>query len=193
MGLKAKILAFLSSDEPKEEVITLAEEKLENGTVLVSDAFEAGNQVFIKGATPEDENVALPVGEYDLEGGKKLSVKIEGEIESIGEPAQEEEEASEEPKEEELTEDVKEEEKEEKTEMEEVVVDENHMAEMHTAILDLTARLEALEAPKQEELTEEVKEEVKVELSSEEDPKPDTHSPEKNVEKKVRFYFPSQQ
>ena len=68
-------------------------------------------------------------------------------------------------------------------------------------------RLEALEGPK-EELTEEtvelseevvaeveeVKEEVKEEViveASEEEPKPDTHSPEKEDDKKVRFYFPS--
>ena len=54
-----------------EEKIEMAEVKLENGTVLVAEKFEAGESVFIK---TEDEQVALPVGEYELEEGKILVV-----------------------------------------------------------------------------------------------------------------------
>ena len=67
--------------------IQLAELKLENGTVLEADAFESGKEVFIK---TEDENVALPVGEYELEDNRLLVVEEEGVIKEI--KAQEEEE-----------------------------------------------------------------------------------------------------
>ena len=75
--------------------IQLAELKLENGTVLEADAFESGKEVFIK---TEDENVALPVGEYELEDSRVLVVEEEGMIKEI--KAQEEEEKEEEDKEE---------------------------------------------------------------------------------------------
>ena len=67
--------------------IQLAELKLENGTVLEADAFESGKEVFIK---TEDENVALPVGEYELEDSRVLVVEEEGMIKEI--KAQEEDE-----------------------------------------------------------------------------------------------------
>lgn len=70
--------------------IQLAELKLENGTVLEADAFESGKEVFIK---TEDENVALPVGEYELEDSRLLVVEEEGVIKEI--KAQEEEEKEE--------------------------------------------------------------------------------------------------
>ena len=74
--------------------IQLAELKLENGTVLEADAFESGKEVFIK---TEDENVALPVGEYELEDSRLLVVEEEGVIKEI--KAQEEEEKEDEEKE----------------------------------------------------------------------------------------------
>ena len=67
--------------------IKLAELKLENGTVLEAESFEAGKQVFI---LTEDEKVALPVGEYELEDSRVLVVQEEGVIQEI--KAQEEEE-----------------------------------------------------------------------------------------------------
>ena len=74
--------------------IQLAELKLENGTVLEADAFESGKEVFIK---TEDENVALPVGEYELEDSRLLVVEEEGVIKEI--KAQEEDEKEDEEKE----------------------------------------------------------------------------------------------
>ena len=74
--------------------IQLAELKLENGTVLEADAFESGKEVFIK---TEDENVALPVGEYELEDNRLLVVEEEGVIKEI--KAQEEDEKEDEEKE----------------------------------------------------------------------------------------------
>ena len=67
--------------------IQLAELKLENGTVLEAEVFESGKEVFIK---TEDEKVALPVGEYELEDARILVVEEEGMIKEI--KAQEEEE-----------------------------------------------------------------------------------------------------
>ena len=60
--------------------IQLAELKLENGTVLEADAFESGKEVFIR---TEDEKVALPVGEYELEDNRILVVEEEGLIKEI--------------------------------------------------------------------------------------------------------------
>jgi hypothetical protein len=75
--------------------IQLAELKLENGTVLEAEVFESGKEVFIK---TEDEKVALPVGEYELEDARVLVVEEEGMIKEI--KAQEEEEEKEDDKEE---------------------------------------------------------------------------------------------
>lgn len=69
--------------------IQLAELKLENGTVLEADAFESGKEVFIR---TEDEKVALPVGEYELEDNRILVVEEEGLIKEIKAEEHEEEE-----------------------------------------------------------------------------------------------------
>ena len=68
--------------------VKLAQMKLENGTVLEAEAFEADYEVFI---VTEDEKVALPVGEYALEDGKILVVQEEGLIAEIKEVSGEEE------------------------------------------------------------------------------------------------------
>jgi len=86
--------------EASQEV-KLAQATLQNGTVIESEAFDAGSEVFI---ITEDERVALPIGEYKLEDGETLVVEEEGIIASVGaveEPAEEEEvEAAEDDKEE---------------------------------------------------------------------------------------------
>ena len=64
----------------KLEQISLEEITLENGTVLTADKFESGSEVFIK---TEDQNVPLPVGEYELSDNRILIVKTEGMIEDI--------------------------------------------------------------------------------------------------------------
>ena len=83
----------------KEEV-KLEQQALDNGTVLEADSFEADNEVFI---VTEDERVAVPVGEYQLEDGRILVVAEEGiisEVKEAGEEEVEEVEAEEEDKEE---------------------------------------------------------------------------------------------
>lgn len=71
--------------------VELATMKLMDGvTVLEADAFEAGMEVFI--VTEDEQRVALPVGEYELEDGSMLVVAQEGIIAEI-KPAAAEEEA----------------------------------------------------------------------------------------------------
>jgi len=89
-----------------KEVLNLTEEvkleqlKLENGTILEADSFEAGKEVFI---ITEDEKVALPVGEYELEDGRSLLVEEVGLIAEIkAEEEKEEEEEKDKDKKEEM-------------------------------------------------------------------------------------------
>jgi hypothetical protein len=69
----SKIMELLNlQDEVKLESM-----KLENGTTIEAEAFEANQEVFI---ITEDERIALPVGEYELEDGRILVVAEEGVI-----------------------------------------------------------------------------------------------------------------
>ena len=72
--------------------IKLEQMKLDNGTVLVPEAFEAGHEVFI---VTEDEKVALPIGEYTLEDGRELVIEEEGIIKEVKSMEEEVEEAPE--------------------------------------------------------------------------------------------------
>lgn len=82
-----------------KEVLNLSEEikleqlKLENGTVLEADEFKSGKEIFI---LTEDEKVALPIGEYQLEDGRILSITEEGVISELKEEKEEEAPAEEE-------------------------------------------------------------------------------------------------
>ena len=58
--------------------------KLSDGvTVLEAEMFEAGNEVFV--VTEDEQKIALPVGEYELEDGRILVVVEEGIISEIKE------------------------------------------------------------------------------------------------------------
>jgi hypothetical protein len=88
-----KIRTYLGEEttdivENIEEKVEFAQAKLENGTVLEAEAFEAGNEIFI---VSEDEKVAVPVGEYEMEDGKILVVAEEGLIAEIKDAESEEE------------------------------------------------------------------------------------------------------
>lgn len=126
------------NDVEAQEKVELATAKLENGTVLEAEAFEAGNEIFI---VTEDDKVALPVGDYTLEDGKTLVVAEEGiiaEIKDLDEEAEEEVEA----------EDLG-------------YVTKEELAE---AVSEIKAMIEDM---KKEEMSEEVVEEAEVELSEE--------------------------
>ena len=165
--------------ELSEEKIEMAEITLENGTVLVAESFEAGKSVFIK---TEDEEIALPVGEYKLEEGKVLVVSEEGLIDSIKEAA---EEAAEEEELSEESEEVKETELEDHDEKEEM----NYVTkeEFTSAVEEIKAMIEKM--GNKEEMKEEVIEE-KEELSAVA-PEPVKHNPEAEVDNKVNFHIAS--
>ena len=156
-----------------EEQIELAEITLENGTVLVAESFEAGKSIFIK---TEEEEIALPVGEYKMEDGKILVVTEEGLIDSIKEAAAEEEVA-----EEELSEETKE---VEETELEEDKEEMNYVTreELSLAVEEIKAMIEEKLGNK-EEMSEETEE---IELSAD-SPAPVKHNPEAEVNNKVNF------
>ena len=140
------------------EEVKLEQQALENGTVLEAEAFEAGNEIFI---VTEDERVAVPVGEYELEDGKILVVAEEGLIAEIKEAG-----AEEAPEEEvEATEDVVLE--EEKEEMGYATKEE--LAEVKSMIEEIKAMLEPKEDLSADELgnlvTEELCKHEKVELN----------------------------
>ena len=158
--------------ELSENKIEMAEMVLENGTVLVAESFEAGESIFIK---TDDEQVALPVGEYELEEGKILVVTEEGLIDSIKEAAEEEEAVEEEET------DLEEEEKEE---MKYVTKE-----EFAVAVDEIKAMIEEKLGDK-EEMKEEVIEETKEELSAVA-PEPVRHNPEAVIDNKINFHIAS--
>jgi hypothetical protein len=79
------------------EEIKLEQQTLDNGAILEAESFEAGQEIFI---VTEDEKVAVPVGEYQMEDGRILVVAEEGLIAEIKAEEEEEVEAKEEDKEE---------------------------------------------------------------------------------------------
>jgi len=88
-----RIMTELSSVKEESVVeVKFAQMKLENGTVLEAESFEAGNEVFI---VNEEERIALPVGEYVMDDSRVLVVMEEGIIAEIREASVEEEVAPE--------------------------------------------------------------------------------------------------
>ncbi len=165
-----KIKTFLGEEKIEEQVeetqleeskVELAQAKLDNGTVLEAEAFEAGNEIFI---VTEDERVAVPVGEYLMEDGQMLVVSEEGIIGEI--KAQEAEESEEE------------------------VEAEEEMAyvskeEFESAVEEIKGMINELKEKKEE--MAQVEEQVKQELSETPAVEPITHNPEAKQEFKVRF------
>ncbi|QDP58176.1 MAG: hypothetical protein Unbinned2365contig1001_8 [Prokaryotic dsDNA virus sp.] len=168
--------------ELSEEKVELAEISLKNGTLLVSEEFAKGNAVFIKS---EDGEMALPIGEYELEDGRTLFVTEEGVIDNITKAAEEaEEELSEESATEEAVETELEDE-EEKEEMKYVTRE-----EFAVAMDELKSMIEKMadktKEEKMSEVTEETIEENKEELSAE-TVEPIKHNPEADQNNKVNF------
>ena len=171
----SKIKEVVGIELSEEVSVQLEEIKLDNGTILVAEKFESGQSVFIK--SEDDENIALPVGEYALEDGRKLMVKEEGLIDAIGEVEvkEEEVEASEETAtEEEVEETELEEQKEEEVAMEYVTKE-----EFSKAVEEIKGMIENMS---KEEMKEEVKEELSAEVAE-----PVVHNPEAKSETKSFF------
>ena len=167
--------------ELSEEKVELAEISLKNGTLLVSEEFTKGNAVFIKS---EDGEMALPVGEYELEDGRTLFVVEEGLIDNISKAAEEAEEELSEDTVEETTEETVEtelEEEEEKEEMKYVTKE-----EFALAMDELKSMIEKMGyKDKEEEMSKEEVVETKEELSAEV-AEPIKHNPEAET-KNVHF------
>lgn len=143
--------------EESQEKVELAQAKLDNGTILEAEAFEAGNEIFI---VTEDERVAVPVGEYQMEDGQILVVSEEGIIGEI------------------------------KSAEEEVEAEEEEMAyvskeEFESAVEEIKGMINELKEKKEE--MAQVEEQVKQELSETPAVEPITHNPEAKQEFKVRF------
>ena len=99
--LLEKIKALLSNEVKLEQMF------MGDGvTKIEADSFEAGKEVFV--VTEDEQKIAVPVGEYELEDGRILVIVEEGIISEIKEKVEEVEE--EEVKEEEVTEAMPEEE-----------------------------------------------------------------------------------
>ena len=169
---KVKEVLGVELNEETQEV-KLAQATLENGTVIESENFAAGSEVFI---VTDDEKVALPVGEYSLEDGEILKVEEEGIIASIG--------AAEEAPEEEV----------EAAEEEEMgYATKQDLAEVKEMIEEIKSMIEPKEemseevSEEKEELSEEV-EEVKEELSAEEPVAKVTHNPEAETKKNLNLF-----
>jgi len=145
------------------EEVKLEQMKLENGTVLEAESFESGKEIFI---VTEDEKVAVPVGEYEMEDGRILTVAEEGLIAEIKEAGEEEKPEEEvEAKEEEEKEEMGYATKEELAEVKEMIEEIKAMLEPKEEMnADELGNLMTEELAKHEMLSE-VPEEVKVELS----------------------------
>jgi hypothetical protein len=159
-----------SQEEIKEEVkVELAQAKLENGTVVESESFKEGDEIFI---ITDDEKVAMPVGEYVMEDGKLLVVKEEGLIADYREVS--DEAPAEEESEEDMAEDG------------EAAVDdwagmEKRIKNLEDAISDIKEQLGEKEDLKK------LEEEVKQQLSEMPAAEAITHSPE--VKKKTHLKY----
>jgi len=139
------------------EEIKLEQQTLDNGTILEAESFEAGQEIFI---VTEDEKVAVPVGEYQMEDGRILVVAEEGLIAEIKAEEEEEEEVE-----------AQEELEEEKEEMGYATKEE--LAEVKEMIEEIKAMLEPKEEMSEELsaddlgnlMTEELAKHEKLELS----------------------------
>lgn len=161
--------------------VKLEQMKLDNGAILEAEVFEAGAEIFV---VADEERVAVPVGEYEVEGGMIIVVSEEGIIGEIKEAEAEEEAPAEteaEEVEEELSTETASPKKIVKSISEEMFFSE--IEKLRTEINELKlSKTEVVAEEVQVELSEEVKED-KVELSAEE-VEGITHTPENLSDKK---------
>ncbi len=166
------IKTFLGEEIQEEVKIELAQAKLENGTIVESESFKAGDEIFI---ITDDEKVAMPVGEYVMEDGKLLVVEEEGIIADYRVVSDDVPQ-----KEDEL------EEKKEEMDEEAAVYDwegmEKRIKNLEDAIADLKSKMG------EKEDFEKVEEQVKQELSETPAAEPISHNPEME-DKKINLKY----
>lgn len=141
--------------QPEEVKVEMAMMALADGTMLEANEFVAGENVFLVGE--DEERVAAPVGEHNLEDGRVLVIVEEGVIAEIREAAAEEVEVEVEV----------EQAAEEEVEMEYVSKE-----EFSAAIEEIKEMIAGM-MPKEEEMSAEATEEQveeKVEMSADEAP-----------------------
>ena len=175
----SKIMELLNlQDEVKLESM-----KLENGTVIEAEAFEANQEVFI---VTEDERIALPIGEYELEDGRMLIVAEEGVIAEVRDANEEEEAPAEEPAQEEVVEEVEQAEEEKEEEM--AYATKEELTAAMDELKGMIDEIKSMMSPKEEEMSEEVKEEEQVEMSTDEPAaKPIKHNPDTKTPQMHKF------
>ena len=147
-------MALTPSEEaaPVEEVkVEMAMMRLANGVMIEAESFEAGQNVFLVGE--DEEKVAAPVGEHELEDGRVMVIEEEGVIAEIREAAAEEEAP------------------EVEVEVEQAAEEEEEMSyvtkeEFESAIVEIKELIAAM-MPQEEEMSAE---EDKVEMSIDEAP-----------------------
>jgi len=189
----AKIEALFASNKEEAPVetpeetneVTLAQETLENGTILEAEAFEAGAEVFI---VNEEDRIAVPVGEYELADGRILVVAEEGIIAEVR--AAEEapaEEAPEEVVEEEMSEEATPKKVVESTVKETHFVSQEHFTNAINEIKEMFETALSAHKNEVETLTDEA-DALRAELASESAAAPIKHNPEANEEVTMRNY-----
>lgn len=82
--LLEKIKALLSQEVKLEQMMMA-----DGVTKIEADSFEAGKEVFV--VTEDEQKIAVPVGEYELEDGRILVIVEEGIISEVKEVKEEEE------------------------------------------------------------------------------------------------------
>ena len=160
--------------------VKLEQMKLDNGAILEAESFEAGAEVFV---VADEERVAVPVGEYEVEGGMVIVVSEEGIIGEVKEASAEEEAPAETEAEE-----VEQEELSTETASPKKIVKSISEEMFFSEIEKLRTEINELKLSKTEVVAEEVVElsevkEDKVELSAEE-VEGITHTPENLSDKK---------
>lgn len=193
-----RIMTELSAKSVVE--VKFEQMKLDNGTVLEADSFEAGNEVFI---VNEEERIAVPVGEYTMDDSRVLIVLEEGIIAEIREASIEEEVAPEVEVEVEASESatpkkvIESHTVEQHFAEEEVVVEESPIVDKVKAIImplidEIRAELSAMREEMgltKDKMSEVEKEngELKTELSSQSAAKPIKHNPEGGKKAEVKL------
>jgi hypothetical protein len=140
-----------AAPEVQEEVkVEMAMMRLADGTMLEANEFVAGENVFLVGE--DDERVAAPVGEHNLEDGRVLVIVEEGVIAEVREAAAQEV-------------------VEEEVEVEQAAEEMAYVTkEEFGAAIDELKEMIAGMMPKEEEMSAETEEQVEVEMSADEAP-----------------------
>lgn len=94
MDIKTKIRVALGLEN--EEVQFAMEDKLKDGTIIVSQAEELAEGVEVAIMSEDGEQMAIPVGTYETESGVIFKVEEEGVVESVETQAEEDKEEEEE-------------------------------------------------------------------------------------------------